>query len=82
MTDTPARDVHSLIFEMEHEIGEAFRFGNALAMAIEGLGKPPSIEDEDQAGALRVLAFEVCSATEKVRAQWKELFELSHSQRA
>ena len=69
------------IREIEHPIGEAFRFGNALALAIEGIGKPSYMEEEDQISALRTLATEVCSATEKVRAQWKELFELSHHER-
>jgi hypothetical protein len=27
MTDTAAPTVHSLIFKMEHDIGEAFHFG-------------------------------------------------------
>jgi hypothetical protein len=75
------KDVHSLIFDMEHPIGEAFRFGNALALAIEGIGKTCHMEQEDQASALRALAFEVCGATEKLREQWKELFELSNRER-
>ena len=62
-----------------HEVGEAFRYGNALTMAIEDLGKPPCIEEEDQVSALSTLAFDLCSATEKIRAQWRELFELSRN---
>jgi hypothetical protein len=77
MTSTTTPDIYSLIFEMEHEVGEAFRFGNALALAIEGIGKPSYMEEEAQMSALRALACEMCGATEKVRAQWKELFELS-----
>jgi hypothetical protein len=76
-----AKDVYSLIFEMDHPIGEAVRFGNALALAIEGVGKPGHIEEEDQVSALRALAFEVCDANEKIRRQWKELFELSARER-
>lgn len=56
-------------------------FQQRLALAIEGIGKPSYMEDEDRAEALRTLAFELCSATEKVRARWKELFELSHHER-
>jgi hypothetical protein len=80
MTDTETPTVNSLISKMENEIGEVRRFGNALALAISGLGALDYMEDEDRAEALRTLAVEVCNATEKVSAQWKELFELSHSQ--
>jgi hypothetical protein len=38
------KDVHTLIFEMDDPIGEASRFGNALALAIEGVGKMTDME--------------------------------------
>ena len=75
------KDVHSLICEMENEIGEARRFANASAMAIEGIGRMVHMDDEDEKSALRALAFEGSSAAAKVQEQWKELFELSRCER-
>jgi hypothetical protein len=65
------KDVHSLICEMENEIGEALRFANALAMAIEGIGRMVHMDDEDEKSALRALAFEGSSAAAKFRSNGK-----------
>lgn len=81
MTETEIPTAKSLISKMEHEIGEVRRFGNALALAISGLGALDYMEDEDRAEALRTLAVEVCNATEKVQAQWQELYEFSYRER-
>jgi hypothetical protein len=67
------RDVRTLIGEMDHEIGEALRLGNALA-AIEGIGKMSHMEPEDEISALRALLFETCGAIKELRGQRKELF--------
>jgi hypothetical protein len=75
------KDVHTLIGDMEYEIREALRFGNALALAIEGIGSVSYMETEDEKGALRALAFEVTGAAAKVQERWEELFKLSHSER-
>jgi hypothetical protein len=76
------KDVHTLIREMEHEIGEALRFSNALALAIEGIGKMTFMEKEHEVSALRALAVVASSAAASVQEQWDELFELSKRERA
>jgi hypothetical protein len=82
LPEADSKDVFSLVFKMETPIGEAARFGNALALAIEGVGKTTDMEPEDEIEALRVLAFEVCGAVAKLRKQWNELFEQSKRERA
>jgi hypothetical protein len=75
------KDVHTLVREMEFEIGEALRLSNALALSIEGIGKMTFMEKEHEVSALRMLAVEASSSAAKVQEQWDELFELSKCER-